>query len=446
MRRSGKTGIGLLLAGWAAAVGFSHGTVLGAASGTNATATSTFVMPETAGPPALAESPGVSTNLLDFSAFAGPTNRFAANTSTNAGLEQFADRLANARYLAKTRQFTLAKPALVKLLDREVPDSIQRAALFELGTVAQAENDLPRAQSIYQQFLNRWSDDVQVPEVLLRQGQVFRQMGLNDLALGKFYSVMTAALSLKQSQFNYYRQLVLQAQIEIAETNFKSGKFADAAEFYSRLLKSPVSALDHAEIQFLLIRALVAARNYDRAAGEARDFLAQHADNLREPEVRYYLAESLKAEGRNGDALQQVVLFLKQEQARAKAQPEVWSYWQQRVGNEIGNQLYQDGDYLKALEVYQNLAQLNPADTWQLPVKYQIGLTYERLLQPEKARAVYQQIVARESSLGTNATPEIKTVLDMSRWRIGFIDWQNRAQAENRSLAGSPGPDSAARP
>lgn len=401
----------------------------------DASASPAQALPALAQPLPFPEIPGQTDSLARLLPGIGPTNQNDSASRTNSTLKKFQTQLTNACYLAQTRQFTLAEPALVKLLAEDVPDKIQRQALFELGSVVQKEKDLPRAQSIYAQFLNRWSDDFRVPEILLRQGQIFRQMGLNDLALAKFYSVMTSALSLKQNQIGYYQQLVLQAQIEIAETNFQAGKYADAAEYYSRLLKNTNSGLDHSEVQFLLIRALVAAKRYDRAVGEAQDFLKDFPDARREPEVRYFLAEALKAQGHNGDALQQVLLFLKQEKAKAADDPKAWSYWQQRVGNEIGNQLYQEGDYIRALQVYQSLAKLDSSAAWQLPVEYQIGLTYERLLQPQKARDVYEKIIARKADLGTNATPALETVLDMSRWRAGFIAWQNQAAAENRALA-----------
>jgi hypothetical protein len=70
-----------------------------------------------------------------------------------------------------------------------------------------------------------------------------------------------------------------------------------------------------------------------------------------------------------------------------------------------------------------------------LPVKYQIGLTYERLQQPQKAMDTYNEIIQLEPVLGTNATPGQKAVLDMARWRTGFLGWQSKAETANLSLA-----------
>jgi tetratricopeptide (TPR) repeat protein len=361
----------------------------------------------------------------------------AAGFDQPAGTNDFNTRLAMARYLENTRQPEKAEPILVGLLAENVPDSIQKTALFELGAVVREENDLPRAQSIYSQFLERWPNDIKIPEILLRQGEIFRQMGLNDLALGKFYSVMTSALALKNDQLAYYQSLVLKTQVEIADTHYLMGQFADAADFYSRLLQNADPGLNRPQIQFHLVRSLAIIGRNDQAIGQAQDFISRNPDADQVPEVRYYLAEALKALGRNSEALQQVLLCLQEQKIKTRNDPEVWAYWQQRVGNEIANQFYHEGDYVKALEVYLNLAQLDSSPGWQVPVDYQMGMTYEKLLQPQKAIDSYNQILARETEVGTNITPGLKAVFDMARWRAGFIKWQTNAEAVDHSLEAS---------
>jgi tetratricopeptide (TPR) repeat protein len=361
----------------------------------------------------------------------------SAISSGQGGTNNFNASLVMARFLENSRQPEKAEPILVGLLAENVPDAIKKSALLELGAVVRQENDLPRAQTIYAQYLNRWPNDVKVPEILLRQGEMFRQMGLSDLALGKFYSVMTSALALKNDQFAYYQSLVLQTQVEIAETHYLMGRFADAADFYTRLLQNDAAALNRPQIQFRLIRSLAIIGQNDEAVGQAQDFVSRFPAADQVPEVRYYLAQALKALGRNNEALQQVLLCLQEQKTKTQDDPEVWAYWQQRVGNEIGNELYREGDYVKALEVYISLAQLDSSAKWQVPVDYQMGMTYEKLLQPQKATDAYNEILARETEVGTNATPGLKAVFDMARWRIGFIKWQTNAEAIDHSLTES---------
>lgn len=352
--------------------------------------------------------------------------------------------LETARFLRSTRQAKSAMPMLVKLLADGVPEPIQRDALLELGYGAQDENDLARAQTVFSQFIARWPNESRAPEILLRQGQLFRQMGLNNLALAKFYSVMTAALALKNDQMEFYQQLVLKAQTEIAESNYQIGKYAEAADFFARLLKQNDPALDRPQIQFRLIRSLGSLARSEETAGQAEDFLNRYAEAPQYPEVRFLLAQALKQMGRNNEALQHVLVLLREQKSRTTNQPEVWAYWQQRAGNEIANQLYREGDYAKALDVYLNLGELDSSPAWQIPVTYQVGMTFERLQQPEKAGESYAKIVARAPEVSTNSSPGLKAVLDMARWRMDFLKWQGKAQTANLNIANPPPPEQTA--
>jgi tetratricopeptide (TPR) repeat protein len=380
----------------------------------------------------LPDSPVTRTNgVLSFS---DSGSKAVGQTAANATTLQYQAQLEEGRNLRLMRQPTLAEPILTGLLVPGIPDSIQREALLELAMVAQDETSLVRSEQIYAQFVSRFSNDKRIPEVYLRQGRLFRQMGLNSLALAKFYSVMTSALALKNDQLDYYQQLVLDAQTEIAETQYQAGKFADAADFFSRLIKQNSPRLNRADIQFRLIRSLQNTTNYTETAAEARDYLSRFPESPLQPEVRFCLAQALKEMGQNNEALQQVLALLKEQRTQAKDHPEVWAYWQQRTGNEIANQLYHEGDYPKALDIYLSLEQLDHSPTWQIPVTYQIGMTYERLLQPEMAMNSYSNILSRETELGTNTTPGLKAILDMARWRMNFVGWQSRADNINHAL------------
>jgi hypothetical protein len=59
-------------------------------------------------------------------------------------------------------------------------------------------------------------------------------------------------------------------------------------------------------------------------------------------------------------------------------------------------------------------------------------------LQPQMALQTYSNIVSREPELGTNASPGLKAILEMARWRINFIQWQNRADSVTEVLASAP--------
>ncbi len=95
---------------------------------------------------------------------------------------------------------------------------------MELALATQDNGEFVKAQQIYAQFLQHYPDDQSAPEILLRQGLLFRQMGVNTMAISKFYSVMSTALKLKLDNLDYYKNLVLQAQTEIADTYYIQGQ------------------------------------------------------------------------------------------------------------------------------------------------------------------------------------------------------------------------------
>jgi tetratricopeptide (TPR) repeat protein len=133
--------------------------------------------------------------------------------------------------------------------------------------------------------------------------------------------------------------------------------------------------------------------------------------------------------------LKQVLLLLQSQQESARRNPELWVYWQRRAGNEIANQLYKEADYLGALQIYQNLAALDTAPSWQAPAWYQVGLVYEQLQQWQKATDTYDQILARRSELtGTNAPPSLSSLCEMAQWRKDYIAWMQKARAADQAL------------
>lgn len=329
-----------------------------------------------------------------------------------------------ARQQRSNKTFTLARRTLSSLLNTRAPDDIKQTAVLELATLAEEENDLAKAQQHYGQFLKRWPDDLNVPEIYLRQGLLYRKMGASSLALAKFYSVMTSSITVKSGNLDYYQRLVLHAQTEIADTHFLLGQYTEAADFLSRLLKQDAPQLNRQQTQFKLLRCLSALGQHEEAIASARDYLDRYPTNSEQAEVRFFLASALKQTGKKAEALKHALLLLEAHQASAPDDRIKWAYWQRRAGNEIGNQLYEERDYVNALTVYDALAALDNTPAWQLPIWYQMGLAYERLNQPQKAAETYARILGRQKGLDSSASPSLKTVLDMAKWRMEFLNWQ----------------------
>jgi len=349
--------------------------------------------------------------------------------------EELRTKLELVRTLRFQKSFELAEMEAGELVSDENPPEIKRLAILELAYVAQDAGELPKAQLILGEYVRRHPKDASLPEVCLRQGLIYRQMGAHQQALAKFYQVMNHALSLKLDRFEYYQSLVAKAQTEIADTFYIQGKYAEAVEYFTRLLKLESKSLDRATIHFKLIRSLAAMEGYDRLVGQAQSFIQLYPDNSDVGETRFLLADALKKLGRNRESMQQVMALLQSQQKQAEAHPELWAYWQQRTGNEIANELYKEGDYMSALEIYLGLANLNTSPAWQLPVWYQIGLVYEHLKQPAKAMEMYDQILKRQIEVRTNSPSQsLIALLDMAQWRRNYIQWGKQADESVEKL------------
>ncbi len=338
-----------------------------------------------------------------------------------------------ARQQRAQKNYSFAIRHYASILESGAPEDYQRTAMVEMALANQEANQPVKALQVFAQYLQHWPQDPAAPEIMLRQGLLYRQIGASTMALAKFYSVMTSALTLKNGSLAYYKRLVLHAQAEISDTYYLEGKFDEAVEYLNRLLKQDAAHLNRPIIQYKLIRSLAMSDRHNETIAQAREFLDRNPQAPEAAEVRFLLAKTLKQNRQNDEALRQVMLLLKSQQATRTANPTNWVYWQLRAGNEIGNRLYLEGDYLSALQIYATLAELNPSPAWQLPVLYQVGLVYERLEQPEKAAETYRRILAREKELAPEAAPGLKTVMDMAKWRNNFLSWQVQAERSSQT-------------
>lgn len=340
-----------------------------------------------------------------------------------------------ARLLRREREHAAAEKLLLGLLEDQPPPEYRRAILFELAMVAQDQNHLSRAQQILAQYLQLFPGDPSVPEVLLRQGLLYRQMGANGMAVTKFYAVMNSALGMQVDQFDYYKRLVLQAQTEIADTYYQQGKFPEAIDFYKRILKQNATELNKAQVHFKYIRCLTGLGRHAEAVLECDTFFERYPEAPETPELHFVSADSLRQLGRRRDSMLQVLELLESQKETVRSNPESWTYWQQKAGNHIANEFYKDGDYLNALEIYNRMTALNTNAAWQVPVLYQTGLIYERLQQPAQAADRFEKVIARKAEiLAPGQSAALATVLEMAQWRKNNLGWQDRAETAIQDL------------
>lgn len=350
-------------------------------------------------------------------------------------LEELQRRLELARKLRIEKDFSGAERNLIDILKEVAAVEFHRPALLELAYVAQDARENTKAQHLFSEYVRKYPQDPTIPEVTLRQGRLYRDMGAPDLAVSKFYAVMSTALNLKLGEMDYYQTLVLHAQTEIAETRYQQGNFAEAEDFLRRLLKLENPNLNRALIQSKLVRSLSAQQKRPETISESRRFLETYPNSSDVAEVRYLLADALKKSGQNREAMKEVLVLLESEEKLAAAAPNSWEQWKQRAGNDIANQMYQEGDFVNALSVYSSLAQLNGAPEWQLSVWYQMGLIYERMKQPERAIEMYDRIGQQAAGKTTPETPRsLSSVLEMASWRRDHLRWLTNAELVSLQL------------
>lgn len=393
--------------------------------------------PESGRPPSLDAA-------FDFGPDFGGTREFLMDEQKHQGPSdsEWRQRIEMARQQRKSGDFQIAFANLQSVLDGRAHDDLKKTALLELATTQYAARQFHESLKSYGIFRRRYPQDAGLPQVLLYQGLLLRELGAPQAALGKFHSVLSATLNLNLDKVDYYRRLVVFAQGQIAETLYAQGKLDEAAEKYTVLLRDDSKHLNHARIRYQLIQCLEGQGRHAELVAAARSFLENDVASTEDPHtlalvphVRYLLATSLKALGRKSEALAEVKALL--AAATDHSSPS-WKAWKQRTGNEIANQLYQDGDYFNALNLYLRLAELDSSLAWQLPVWYQIGLINERLDAPPEALKSYEQILQREAELTADSGPALATLVNMARWRRDFIQWKFEADKARIQLQRLP--------
>ena len=271
-----------------------------------------------------------------------------------------------------------AESLLVGILENpDAPVETQRECLKHLAQFALDSRSLAKAQQIYSQLVSRYPLHSDTPSILYRQGVLYRKIGATELALSKFHAVMSTVVSLQVKDISTYRSLVLLAQTEIADTFLSAGQFD---------------------------------RDWKGVLAEGEQCIEKAALSTQIAEVRFLMAEAYKKLGMHQEAIQQTLELLNTEQERASKDPDNWAYWQKRTGNKLANELYEQGDYLNALLIYETLFKLPGNAEWHSQAQYQIGLIYERMFQPDRASAAYTEIISRS----TNAAPVPNNVAKLS--------------------------------
>jgi len=357
---------------------------------------------------------------------ADPPKTKAAVWRADAGLE-IKGLQTVARNAVNRKAWDDAESAYHKILVLAVPDVAKRDALLEMGQMFETNKAYAKAAMVYEGFLERFRDDPASADVSIRLGRACRELGSFQTALAKFYNALNSSLRMTgDDAIAAQKKLALKAKFEIAQTHFAKGDYAEARRFFTRLLMLDMTPEDREMVEFRLASTISLLGDPGEAAALSRRFLTDHADSERAAEASYLLAQSLQKLGRSDEAARETLKLLKDEKGREKSAPEVWRRWKMKTGTELASALYEKGDAMNALTIYQRLAELDPRPEWRWPIVYQIGLCFERLRLTQRALEAYAYLVGGElpKNVAKNSiVADLPALKEMAQWKMDYLRW-----------------------
>ena len=346
-----------------------------------------------------------------------------------------------AKEAADHDKWPLADHFLRLLVNLPCPEPDKKNGLREIAEAYEQHKQTTKALTIYEKMAELFPTDAELPELLFKVGQLYRETGAYGRAVSRFYSVLNTALKINERGVGSYRELSQRAQMEIAETYLLTGDYKQASKFYQLLARSDLTGELRARVQFKAIHCQFLLDDSAGAIVSADQFLTEFPDDDSVPECRFIQASALRSIGQKKEAFDAVLALLRAEKVRREKAPDRWAYWQKKAGNEFANEFYKQGDFLSALTIYQTLAKLGEEPEWQWPVIYQMGLCFERLRLVSRAAEAYKYIIDQAKKAESATAPladQLASLLQMAQWRGEQLAWQYSTEAQLQHLLGEP--------
>lgn len=307
----------------------------------------------------------------------------------------------------------------------DVPE--KEAVLFTMGSLYNRDGLFPKAAAVFERLAREFPDSRRLPDIYMELGNLYRKMGALELAIAKYYMVMNSAINVSFDQLEKYRALSLQAKMEIANTHREREEYNESFRMYQSLFRLDLRPVDRLRVHYQMCYLLFELENYQQAVSQLKLFLDTYPTSYHAPELRYLLAKSYDKLNRKPEALREVVQILQSQSSPDTANPGEGDYWKQRMGNELANEFYEKGDFRSALAIYQALARYSEAPAWRWPAIHQIGLCFERLGLPEKAKLAYEEILAPngEPTKVEGLDANLRSLHAMAKWRLEHLNWED---------------------
>ena len=119
---------------------------------------------------------------------------------------------------ANAEKWPMAEHYLQLIVDLPAAEADKKAPYLTMAATFQSKHLFSKAIAVYEKMLAVFPQDPDVPETLLKVGYLYREIGAQQLAISRFYSVLNTALKVDGHGFEDYKALTRKAQWEIAET------------------------------------------------------------------------------------------------------------------------------------------------------------------------------------------------------------------------------------
>lgn len=341
-----------------------------------------------------------------------------------------------ARVALKIQDVQKAEELFLKALNFKITDTQRRDILLELGIVYEKMNLSSKLAIVYERFLKSYPDDPVRPQIYIRLGRLYRDIGAYDQAIARFYNVLNISLNINTEQMTLYRYLTLKAQLEIADTYFIIGDYEKSIKLFSRLEQLDLNQEERERLKFKTAYSFYYLENYPSVMKELEGFLNQYPNSKLAPEAHFILANTYKILNRNNDAVKEVMELIRYDKMQTPELKATWLYWKRKAANDLANDFYEKKDFMSALKIYQAMTPISSTPEWQWPIIYQIGLCFERLQMYPKAKEAYTLIINNTEwkDKKFEMTDALKDIKETAAWRLEHLNWVNDTEAQVNSL------------
>lgn len=354
------------------------------------------------------------------------------------------DPLEKAAFFHQQGDYQLAERTYVSVLESDATRAETIRALTELAEVYRDRGTLARAVDTLETCLRKYPEIAERPNLLFRLGEFYREMQLYDESISMFYRVLNAIVVTGEENLEKYLRLARLAQFEIARAHYVRGEFGRAYLLFDRIDLLELTDTDRETVLYYkALTALKAGKNKE-GLQLVRRFVEAYPRSQSLPEMLYLEAEVLYRLDRIHAAVDTLMRLLETVGEPVEDQSKEWTFWRQQAGNRLANKLYEDGDYLVALRIYQGMVGLSDQVDWRLPIIYQIGLCFEKLGMLDRARESFAYLIQEVEKREAEAVPDyLVRLAETASWRQDLLSWRGEISADLRELVyegeGEPG-------